>query len=385
MTMMLRRLLLAMFVAAAASPAVAQEDLPIGGISTLSGGATDWGVATQRGIQLAIDEINEAGGLKIGGKIYKPRLIMYDDQYSGQGGATAATRLVNADKVKFIVGPLATAAILGMLPITTPSKVLALTSGFSPKVLSPDRPYNYRMALTTKEFAPPMVAWLKKTFPTAKKVAIIGPTDATGQQVVQILTEAYKAGGFDVAFVEKFERGTADFAPLLTRMMVQGVDILDLDSNVPADSGLLMKQARQLGFTGQIVQLGGPSIEENVAIAGVHAENFISLDFFDPTTDAGQAFLTAYRKKYTGTMSPWAPLVYNATKIIFEAMRRADSLEVDAVKAQFTKMEDYATLFGPVKWGGKETYGIDHQLMINFLIKQVKNGKAEIVARVSAN
>jgi hypothetical protein len=48
-------------------------------------------------------------------------------------------------------------------------------------------------------------------------------------------------------------------------------------------------------------------------------------------------------------------------------------------------MTDYDTIFGKVKWGGKETYGIEHQLMINFIIQRVKNGKAENVAKVSTN
>src|SRR5215475_2056207 len=250
---------------ALAGAAFAGDDLPIGAIGSLSGGATDWGVATQRGVQLAIDEVNAAGGLVVGGRTYTPRLIIYDDTYSGQGGSTAATRLVNADKVKYILGPIGTPAVLGALSVTKPAKVLTMHDGFSPKVLPADSEYNYRISVTTKEFAPPIIDWLKKTFPSAKKIGLIGPSDATGQQVIPILTDAYKAAGFEIPFSEKYERGISDFSPLLTRMMAQDIDVLDLDSNAPADAGLLLKQARQLGFKGQIVQIGGPSIEENVA------------------------------------------------------------------------------------------------------------------------
>jgi branched-chain amino acid transport system substrate-binding protein len=374
--------LLPIALALGAGSALAQEDLPIGAIGSLSGGATDWGVATQRGVQLAIDQINEKGGIKIGDKAYKPRLIMYDDAYSGQGGATAATRLVNADKVKFILGPIGTPPVMSALSVTNPAKVLQFTDGFSPRILTPNSTYNYRISVTTKEFAPPIIAHLKKTFPNAKKVGIIAPSDATGQQVVPILTDAYTKAGLDVSFSEKYERGTADFTPLLTRMMVSGVDILDLDSNAPAEAGLMLKQARQLGFKGTIVQIGGPSIEENMAVAGPLAEGFITFDFFDPSTELGKAYLTAYKAKYSGTMSTWAPVMYNGAQILFEAIRRAQSLEVEKVQAELPKMGDFETIFGPVKWGGKESYGIDHQLMVSFLILQVKNGKVETVAKV---
>lgn len=364
--------------------AAAAEDLPIGAIGSLSGGATDWGVATQRGVQLAIDEVNAAGGLKVGDKTYTPRLIIYDDTYSGQGGSTAATRLVSADKVKYVLGPIGTPAVLGALSVTSPAKVLVMSDGFSPKILTPESAYNYRISATTKEFGPPIIAWLKQQYPSAKKVALIAPSDAIGQQVVPILETAYKAAGFEVAFSEKYERGVSDFSPLLTRMMTQDVDVLDLNSNAPAESGLLLKQVRQLGFKGQIVQIGGPSIEENMAVAGPLAEGFISFNFFDPDNPLGKKFYDAYSKKYGPAMSTWSPVMYNGARILLEAINRSGSLDVDKIKETFAKMEDYDTVFGKVKWGGRETYGIDHQLMIDFIIQQVKDGKIVNIAKVSA-
>jgi branched-chain amino acid transport system substrate-binding protein len=358
-------------------------DLPIGAIGSLSGGATAWGVATQRGAQMAIDEVVKAGGLKIGSETYIPRLVIYDDQYSGQGGAAAATRLVNADKVKFIVGPIGTPPVLSSLSVTGPAKVLELTDGFSPKVLSPASTYNFRVSVTTEEFAPAMVHWLHTNYKDAKRVAIIGPSDAVGQQVVPILERVYKAEGFEIPFSEKFERGTADFSPILTRIMATGVDVLELDSNAPAESGLLLKQARQLGFKGVILQTGGPSMEENMAVAGPLAEGFITFDFLDPDNALAKQFAETYAKTYPGVLSPWAPVIYNATRLLFEAMRRANSVDVDAVRQELPKLDGLDTVFGPVHWGGMKTYGIDHQLMIDFIIEQVRDGKIARVAKVS--
>jgi len=359
-------------------------DLPIGAIGSLSGGGTDWGVATQRGTQMAIDEVAKAGGLKIAGETYTPRLIIYDDQYSGQGGATAATRLVNADHVKFIIGPIGTPPVLSSLAITGPAHVMELTDGFSPKILTPPSTYNFRVSVTTQEFGPPMVRWLHENYKDAKRVAIIGPSDATGQQVIPILEKAYKDAGFEIPFSEKFERGTADFSPVLTRIIATGVDVLELDSNAPAEAGLLLKQARQLGFQGVIIQIGGPSIGENIAVAGALAENFISFDFLDPDNAMAAEYATAYAKAYGGVMSPWAPVMYNATRLLFEAMRRADSIDVDRVREALLKLDGYETVFGPVHWSGQGTYGVNHQLAIDFVIEQVKGGKAVRAAKVSS-
>src|ERR1700733_6115209 len=90
----LKAVLLAMpLVFCTLAPAIAQEELKIGGIGPLSGGGTAWGLAVQRGVEMAIDEVNKAGGLKVGEKTYQPKLIMYDDQYTAAGGGTAAERL----------------------------------------------------------------------------------------------------------------------------------------------------------------------------------------------------------------------------------------------------------------------------------------------------
>jgi branched-chain amino acid transport system substrate-binding protein len=363
--------------------ALAQEELKIGAVGSLSGGGTDWGVATQRGMELAVAEVKTQGGLHVGSKSYVPRVIMYDDQYTGQGGTTAAQRLVNVDNVGFIVGPIGSPAVLGVLNVTRPKNVIVLSDGFSPKILAADSTHNFRVSLTTLEFAPAIVRWLREHQPGAKRVAVISPNDAVGQQVVPILVNAYKANNFEVAFDEKYERGMNDFTPILTRILAGGVDVLELDSNAPGETGLLLRQARQLGLKGTIIQTGGPAVEETVKVAGPLAEDFLSYEIFDPADPRGASFIKAYREKYQGPLNPYAPIMYNATQILFEAMRRAGSLEVKAVRAGIEKLSGYDTIFGPVRWGGKNDYGIDHQLLTDFLLVRVKNGKVETVSRVS--
>src|SRR6478672_7167699 len=114
----------ALMLAGAISPALSAETLKIGAIGSLSGGGTAWGLAIQRGAELAIDEVNKAGGLKVGDKTYNVELLMRDDQYTGQGGKTAAERLVFQDKVKFIVGPIGSNPVLSTVAVTTPEKVV---------------------------------------------------------------------------------------------------------------------------------------------------------------------------------------------------------------------------------------------------------------------
>lgn len=363
----------------------AAEDLKIGAIGSLSGGGTAWGLALQRGVQLAIEKVNDAGGLKIGNDTYKPRLVMVDDQYAATGGRTAAERLINLEKVKYIIGPIGSPPSLGAVSVTNAAKVLMLSDGFNPNILKNDAhaAYNFRVMNTNVEFGPSMIKWFREHYPQVKKVALVGTNDATGQSVLPALAKVYAANGFDT-WIEMFDRGTQEFTPLMTRMIARNVDALDLNSNSPGDAGLLLKQARQTGFKGKIWQIGGPSVDEIVQVGGPLAEGFLSLEVFNPDDPAFQKFIAAYHAKWSGVMNGQAPLWNNAAEMLFEALRRAGSLDVDKVRDAVEHLEGYNPgLYGPVVWGGMAEYGVNHQQLLPFWIAEVKNGKETIVDTVT--
>jgi branched-chain amino acid transport system substrate-binding protein len=362
----------------------AQEELKIGGIGPLSGGATAWGIALNRGTQMAIDEVNAGGGLKVGDKTYKLKLVMLDDTYTATGGRTAADRLIKLEKVGFIIGPVGSPAALGALSATDPSKTLLFSDGFAINLLKNEShaAYNFRAIDTTIEFAPAMIAWLHKNHPEIKKVGMLAPNDATGQAVVPMLTGFYKAQGVEV-WTDSFDRGTQEFIPLITRMMAQGIDLVDLNSNSPGDAGLMLKQARQAGYKGLIWQVGGPAVAEIMSVAGPLADGFLSLEVYDFTSPAGAKFAEDYHKQWPGVINAQAPLWYNTSKILFEAIRRAGTTDVEAVRDSMLKIEGYDPgIIGPVVWGGQGDYGVNHQLLVPFWIAGVKDGKEVMLERV---
>jgi branched-chain amino acid transport system substrate-binding protein len=371
---------------AGAMSAHAQETMKIGVIASLSGGGTAWGLGLERGVQIAVDQVNAKGGLKLAGKTYKLEVVPYDDQYNAAQAKTAADRLVNQDEVKVIFGPVGSPGALGSLPVTEPAKVLQFVDGYAPAILKNQwqGAYVFRINNSTIEFSAPIVDWLKKTFPNAKKVGMIAPNDATGQAGVPILANAYKSRGFDV-WTDHYERGTKEFTPLLLRMMAQNVDIFDLNANAPGEAGLLVKQARQVGYKGVIMQSGGAGIDELIAIAGPLANNMMKYDVIDESLPRVQPFVALYHQKYSGVMNGLAPVYYNAANILFEAMRRADSTDTTKIRDQIEKLGgNYdAPIFGTVKWTGEKDYGVNHQLLHTFVIKEVQNGKATVKAVIT--
>lgn len=355
----------------------ADEDLRIGVIAALSGGGTAWGLGLQRGVQIALDEVNASGGLKIAGKTYKLGLVAYDDQYNAAQAKTAVDRLVQQDGVKFIMGPVGSPGALSSLAVTQPAKVLQFVDGYAPGILKNDfnAAYIFRVDNSNLEFSDRIVTWIKQTMPDVRKVGMIVPNDATGQAAVPTLTAAYKKQGFEV-WVDFYERGTKEFTPVLLRMMAQNVDLFDLNSAAPGDAGLMVKQVRQVGFKNKVLQAGGAGVDEIVAIAGPLANGFIKYDVVNEADPRTKPLVETYAKKFSGPMNGMVPIYYNATQILLEAIRRADSLDTAKVRDEVEKLHGWNTpLYGPLRWSGKAAYGNDHQILLPFYMKQV-DGKA---------
>lgn len=388
MNIMSRVIVAAVFALLATLPAFSQEILKIGAIGTLSGAGTAWGLAVQRGIQMAIDEVNETGGLKVGDKVYRPTLVMFDDLNSAAGGRAAVDRLISLENVKFIIGMTATSAALAVVPVANQHKVVVMSGGYGRAILQNDfkASHNFRMYNSNIEFGDTMVNWLKENRPEVKTIGLIAPNDAVGQITLPPLDASYKAHGFATR-VEMFDRGIKEFTPLLTRLMAQGVDLIDLNGNSPGDAGLLLKQARQIGFKGIVWQVGGPSVEEIVSIAGPLAEGFMSYEVFNFSDPAAQQFLIKYHKKWSGIVNAQTPIWYNAARLMLEGIKRAGSTtDTDAVRNAIENLEGFSTgAFGETKWGGMERYGVNHQLLLPFWIVEVKDGKEVVRAALRTN
>ena len=363
--------------------AFAQQDiLKIGASVTLSGPGAAWGVGMKNAAELAADQVNAKGGLEVGGKKYKVVVVPYDDKYQTNEAVTIANRLVFEDKIQYVIGPVGSASVLAIQPITEKAKVIVMTLGFTPKALGPDKPFTFRPPVTTAEVSDPQIGWIVKTL-GIKKVGALFPNDETGQAISKDLEVAYKKAGSELAAKEFFERDRVDFVPLLTRMMAKRIDAIELDGNSPTTSGLILKQAREMGFKGKIVRTGGPATQEIVNVAGKAAAEGVYVHTpLDPQQPSTKAYIDMYAAKYKTPRNGFSPVFYDGTNMLFEALRRAGTVtDSDKVRLELEKINDFEGALGKLSWTGKATYGIDHQLNAPFFIAEIKDGVEVIRAR----
>ncbi|MGE8637599.1 MAG: ABC transporter substrate-binding protein [Achromobacter sp.] len=367
---------------AAGGAAQAQETLKLGALVTLSGAGAAWGQGMKNAAEVAADLVNEDGGLEVGGKRYRVQVVAYDDKYQANEAMTVANRLVFEDKVRYIIGPVGSAPVLAIQPLTEKNKVILLTLGFTAKALAADKPYTFRPNVTTAEVSQPQIDWLVKA-QGLRKVGALFPNDETGQQIALDLEGAYKKAGAALSTKEFFERDRVDFVPMLTRMMARGIDAIELDGNSPTTAGLIVKQARELGFEGRIVRTGGPATQEIINVAGKQAvEGMLVHTPVDAELPATQAYAKRYAAKYKHPMNGFSPAFYDGTNMLFEAMRRAGTVEdTERVRIEMEKLTGFEGALGSLSWTGRAMYGIDHQLNAPFYVAEVKDGREVIRAR----
>ena len=368
--------------------AVQAEDktLTIGLLGPLSGGAAAYGVELVRGAELRVEEINKGGGLKVGADAYRIKLVSYDHKAQAADTATATNKLIFQDKVKYIIGNAVGATCNAAQTITEPNKVMFAFVCWGTNNLAPEKPYSFRSMLSQWELAEPFYRWVKENHPTIKRVAAISPNDTSGKDTNTAVVKALKALGFEVAADEYYERGTKDFYPVLTKILAQKPDMIDVAAAPPGEAGLILKQAMELGFKGAkgwtaginpftIISVAGPEAAEGLwSPANINVKG-------DHVSPAVRKFGEMYEKRYGEVPGAIAVANYAAFDVFTQAMQKAGSIDTDRVLAVLTK-EQFQTVWGPLALGGKETYGIERQFLYPLVISEVRQGKVVDIAQV---
>lgn len=368
--------------------ASAEENvLVIGDFQPLSGPGASLGLGNHRGVELAVDKLNEEGGITVGGKKYTLKTIVYDHKGTAEGGVTAANKLVFDDGVKFIVGTVGSGpSIAATEAVFIENKILFATTGWNPKCLGQDRPYNFRLHGTGREYGMAFYEWAAKNLPEAKKVAIIAVNDPAGFAAADDTKAVAEGLGMTVVATEFFERGTTDYYPFLTRLIAKNPDVIDTGGSKPNEDGLMIKQLYELGYKGKIAAAGQvPSttleIAGKEAAEGVYLMQTIAYDSPGAAVSAEQKeFAKKYTEKYGDPLVPYqAEKVYDMVIGLAKAIENANSLDTTVVRDELAKTE-WKFLSGHMsKWGGEKTYGIKHNLIIPIFVNQFQDGKVVTV------
>lgn len=331
----------------------AAEPIRIGLVTALSGQSALAGEAISRGMTIAIDEINAAGGL-LGGR--KLELVRRDDESNPAKGVVAARELIHREKVAAIFGGLDTPVAMAIVPLVNQSKVpfmVPWAAGTKITQNGAKENYAFRVSAVDELVDASILDYGLKTFKT-KKPGLILVNNSWGESNEIGLKAALQAKGMQAAGVEKFEASAVDVVPQLTRLKAAGADTLFLVANV-GPSAQVVKSLERMGWNVPIVSHWGPPGGRFNELAGNNASSvhFVqTYSFFgDKPSPVRDRVIAAMKAKYPNVKGPEdiTPAVgvanaYDAMHLTALAIAAAGSTEGPKVREGYYKIGSYQGL-----------------------------------------
>lgn len=366
------------------SPDAAEKELKIGVLVGLSGTGATWGIGALNCWRFDEKRINNSGGLKIGNDVYTIKLIPEDDKYTASGGRAGAEKLIFRDKVKFILGPISSAAAVAVAPVCEENKVIMLPVCATPKVFTKDTKYVFKMHLPTSIAEYGVPAWIARKYPDVKRIAAFIVNDETGWSSYEYFKLAMKEleqsqpGRLKEAYYGLFDRGTTEFAPFLTKVLESKPDVIDIVGASSTETALIVKQARELGYKGLFSNMATVNAEEVTKVAGEkHAYGVInySMSISNPPSKELEQYVRDYTKSMGEPPQDMHAFYVDHHNTLLMAIQKARSIDPEKVVAEMESWSTFPTRFGMARWGGKTTFGVNHQIIKPYPICDVKDGR----------
>jgi branched-chain amino acid transport system substrate-binding protein len=365
--------------------AFAECEVKLGVVAPMSGAAAQWGIAMRGAAEMVAAEYNEKGGLPVGAQKCKVSVVTLDGKYTPEGAAAGANNLVGQG-IKIIIGPIGAPEVTGIKPVANRNGMLVMCNSFAKDAIGPRWPLVFHLGSGPAAWAPPIIRVAKQKF-GMKRVVVTAPNDQGGTDIGSVDAEAYRQNGVE-AIEEYYQRGTANFAPIVTRILNAHPDAVDTASSPPGDSGLLVKQLREAGFNGPIGHLGGPGEQEVLRVAGglEGVKNFYWYEsiYIDKNV---QAIADEY-KRLMKTSAPENNFFYQyvgATRMVTKAITKAgtaDDTKKVAEALRSLPVED--PNLGKGFWIGQKFYKINQELSFPFGMGLIMNGKLMPSLRMDA-
>ena len=347
-----------------ASSGIAQDKLTIGIMVPTTGSEATYGQDMVNAVNLAIGEINAAGGV-LGKQLAS---IVGDDGCDAQQAVNAASKLASSGVVG-IVGGYCSGATVPTLKIYGDAKLPMIIPAANSTKLIPANPGNAFMINSTGEDQVTKAIEYFKAH-NIKSLAIVNQGDAYSQDLAELTRERWEKEGGTVAAYETTNKGEQDYSAVVTSIKSGKPDAVFWTAYY-ADGGLLIRQLREAGYQGLIAVGDGSNSPELFKIAGPAAEGVIG--FSNPTAEflpEAKAFAEAYQKQFGTAPGPYSTLSYDATKLLAWAINTAGTTDFDKVVATLQSANFTDTISGPISFTPERTLARS-----NFVVLQGQGGK----------
>lgn len=378
------RIVLALVLAAAvavAAPATAQDPpIRVGFASAMSGPSAITGEGVRWAGMMVVEEINARGGI-MGRKVE----AYYADNQGTPGGAVSAVRkLADVDRVDVIIGQTHSGACLGAMPVVKEIGIpMVIESCSNPKIRElagkGGNEWVFRVNTDDEIMANTFARYIARQ--KVKTTSILAQNDDFGRGAAAAYQAAFKKAGVQLLSTEFFDRGQADYRPLLTRLKRANPESLLLVM-LASDGSIFMRQFRELGLTQKLYARGSMAsaeflgmVKDNPTIGDGLIEASYWLAGLEPEWDRKWEERWKVPVRVHGSLAAIAfrHAVVPAVEIALKKHGKADRA---TIREALTQVDVKDTPIGPIN------FDEHHQAWINMILIEMRGGKLRILEKL---
>ncbi len=323
--------------------AAASNEIVFGEYGSMTGSESTFGIATHKGIMMAVEEANKTGGIK--GKQIK--VVSYDDQGKSDEAVTTVTKLITQDKVNLILGEVASSRSIAAGAVAQQYKIpMVSPSSTNPKVTQIGD-YIFRVCFIDPFQGAVMAKFAINNLKFKKAAVFRDIRSDYSMGLANYFIEEFKKMGGDIVIDESYASQDADFKTQLTKIKSKNAELLFVPGYY-TEVGLIARQARQLGYKGTLLGGDGWDSEKLTEIAGEAILGGYFSNHFAPEdkNPIVQNFVTQYKAKYGEVPNGLASMGYDAALVAIDAIKRAPDTTPAAIRDALAATKNFQAVTG---------------------------------------
>jgi len=371
--------------------ASAQETIILGSAISFTGKYSTNGGHASKGYDFAVKKINDAGGVKIGDKTYMLEVKYYDDESTPARTAQLLERLIEQDKVNFILGPYSSATTIAAAPVTEKYKIpMVEAEGASRSLFNKGYKYLFAVLSTSEQYLASAVSLAAEVAekngkkPSDVRVALIFETDAFSQDVRGGVLDDIKKYGMQVVVDDKMPADLSDISASLTKIKALKPDLL-LFSGHSKGAATGTRQIGELNIEVPMIAITHCEAADVTGNFGSVANGFLCAtqwsetlsyedELFGTAANYEAEFKAAY-PEYADKKVPYQTAQATAAVYVYkDAFERAGSLDREAVRDALSET-DMKTFYGDIKFSEA-----GNNIAKPMVLRQIQAGKYVVVA-----
>lgn len=321
------------------------DKVRIGVFMSLTGSTANFGISSVNGIKMAADEVNSAGG--INGK--QIELLVQDDRSDASEAATIVTKFVTQDQVHGILGEVASSRSIAAAPIAQNAKIPMLTPSSTNPEVTKKGDFIFRSCFIDPVQGAAIAQFAARTLNAKRAAIMVDRKNDYSTGLEKVINETFTRMGGQIVATQSYQEGDQDFNAQLTSLKGANPEVIFVPGYYN-DVGLIAKQARDKGITVPLVGGDGWDSAQLYAIGGTALDGSFFTNHYSPfdTDPKVVKFVNDYKARYNSAPDALAATAYDAAKIMFDAIKRANSLDGTAIRDALAATKEFPGVTGNV-------------------------------------